>query len=447
MIDAFQQVFRPETLEELITHLRNLIKIDTTNPPGNEITAARYIADVFKRENLESIIIEPSPGRGNIVARLKGDGSKRPLLLMGHLDVVAAESGKWDHPPFAADIENGYIWGRGSLDCKNTVALWMMVLILLQRSGIRPKRDVIFLATADEESDHRHGIEWIVNHQFELIKAETALSEGGGFGITFMGKTFYTYQTAEKGTVWLRLTSAGEPGHASVPRPDNATQKIAAIVHKLSKRSFPLRVTSPVRKMIEAMAASQKFPADFLIRQLMNPMLSDLLLSRAIKDKTIAAGLRAMLHNTLCPTVLQAGSKVNVIPSEASCEIDMRILPGHEIDACIRSIRATVGSAADLQIIDARPPTESSMVHPLAFSIQKIMRKYQPDAVLVPFLLTGLSDACFLRPKGMVVYGFTPLLVRDDISLAHGHNEKISIESLEFSLKVGLEVVLDHILE
>jgi acetylornithine deacetylase/succinyl-diaminopimelate desuccinylase-like protein len=366
---------------------------------------------------------------------------------MGHLDVVAAESEKWEHPPFAADIENGYIWGRGSLDCKNTVALWMMVMILLQRSGVHPKRDVIFLATADEEADHRHGIEWIVNNRFELIDAETALSEGGGFGITFMGKTFYTYQNAEKGTVWLRLTSKGTAGHASVPRQDNPTKTIAEIVHRLSQMSFPIRVTSPVRKMIDAMAATQKFPAGFLTRQLMNPLLSDLLLSRAVKDQSIAAGLHAMLHNTLCPTVLQAGSKVNVIPSEASCEIDMRILPGYDIDACIRSIRGIIGSGVDLQVIDARPPSESPCEHPLAFSIRKIVGKYQPDAVLIPFLLTGLSDACFLRPKGVVVYGFTPLLVQDDIGLAHGHNERISIESLEFGLKVGLEVVLDHILE
>jgi acetylornithine deacetylase/succinyl-diaminopimelate desuccinylase-like protein len=213
MSGCFHQVYKNEAIAELTTHLRELIKIDTTNQPGNEIAAARYIAQVFEREGIASTIIEPAPDRGNIIARLKGDGSKPPLLLMGHLDVVAAESVKWEHPPFAAEIDNGCIWGRGSLDCKNTVALWMMVLILLKRSGVRSKRDVIFLATADEEADQRHGMEWLVDHRYDLIEAEAALSEGGGFGISFMDKVFYNYQSAEKGIVWPVYFHTCSPVH------------------------------------------------------------------------------------------------------------------------------------------------------------------------------------------------------------------------------------------
>ena len=446
MNDYFHEVFKNEAITELTAHLRNLIRFDTTNPPGNETAAARYIADVFEREGIHSKIIEPATNRGNIVARLKGDGSKPPLLLMGHIDVVMAEPDKWERPPFAAEIDNGCIWGRGSLDCKNTVALWMMVLILLKRSGIRPKRDVIFLATADEEADQRLGMEWMVDHHYELIDAEAALSEGGGFGITFMDKTYFNYQSAEKGIVWLRITARGAAGHASVPQSDNPTLKLAAIVNKLSQKTFPLRVTPTVRKMIEIMAADHKFPLSFFIKQLLNPLWSDRLLQLAVKDKTIATNLHAMLHNTLCPTVLQAGSKVNVIPSEASCEIDFRLLPGYSIDECLQDLKKTVGSGFEIDVIDAHPANESPYEHSLADSVQKIMHTYQPRAGLFPYMLAGTSDACFLRPKGMVVYGFTPLLARDDMSLVHNHNERISLESVEFSLKVGLEVVLEHIM-
>jgi acetylornithine deacetylase/succinyl-diaminopimelate desuccinylase-like protein len=447
MSDCFHQIFEDESIAELTAHFRNLIRIDTTNPPGNETAAARYIADVFEREGIHSKIIEPAPNRGNIVARLNGDGSKRPLLLMGHLDVVVAEPDKWELPPFSAEIEKGCIWGRGTLDCKNSVALWMMVLILLKRSGIRPKRDVIFLATADEEADQRLGMEWMVDHHYELIDAESALSEGGGFGISVMDKTYYTYQSAEKGIVWLRITARGAAGHASVPQSDNPTPKLAAIVDKLSKKTFPLRVTPTVRKMIEIMAADQKFPLSFFIKQLCNPLLSDKILKLAVKDETIVTNLHAMLHNTLCPTVLRAGSKVNVIPSEACCEIDFRLLPGYSIDECYHDLKKTVGSGFEIDVIDARPANESPDEHSLADSIQKIMHQYQPQAGVLPYMLTGTSDACFLRPKGVVVYGFTPLLPTDDMSLVHNHNERISLESLEFSLKIGLAVVLDHIME
>ena len=264
---------------EMITHLRNLIRIDTSNPPGNETPAAEYIARTFAAENIGSTILESTPGRGNIIARIKGDGSRRPLLLMSHLDVVGVEAEKWKYAPFSAEIAEGSVWGRGALDCKNTVALWMMVMLVLKRSKLKPKRDVIFMAAADEETGGSHGAEWLTNNHFDLIEAEAALNEGGGFGLNFLGKTFYTFQSAEKGNVWVRLSAIGTPGHASIPRMDNPTLRVARIVSKLARRRFPLTPTKTVREMIDIMAATQKFPINAVIRQLTNPVLSEMIIS------------------------------------------------------------------------------------------------------------------------------------------------------------------------
>jgi len=431
---------------EMITHLRNLIRIDTSNPPGNETPAAEYIARTFAAENIGSTILESTPGRGNIIARIKGDGSRRPLLLMSHLDVVGVEAEKWKYAPFSAEIAEGSVWGRGALDCKNTVALWMMVMLVLKRSKLKLKRDVIFMAAADEETGGSHGAEWLTNNHFDLIEAEAALNEGGGFGLNFLGKTFYTFQSAEKGNVWVRLSAIGTPGHASIPRMDNPTLRVARIVSKLARRRFPLTPTKTVREMIDIMAATQKFPINAVIRQLTNPVLSEMIISLGIRDQSVAGGFRAMLKNTLTPTVLAAGHKVNVIPSEASAELDIRILPGFDAEQTFNKIRKAAGKTCIVEPIDIKPATESPTDHVLADSIRKVIRDHDPASHVVPILIPGVTDGVFLRSKGVVVYGFTPLLPQEDISLTHGHNERISLESLDFSLKIGLNVVFDFVL-
>lgn len=431
---------------EMLTHLRNLIRIDTSNPPGNETPAAEYIARTFAAENIGSTILESAPGRGNIIARIKGDGSRRPLLLMSHLDVVGVEAEKWKYAPFSAEIAEGSVWGRGSLDCKNTVALCMMVMLVLKRSKLKPKRDIIFMAAADEETGGSHGAEWLTNNHFDLIDAEAALNEGGGFGMNFLGKTFYTFQSAEKGNVWVRLRAIGTPGHASIPRRDNPTLRVARIVSKLARRRFPLTPTKTVREMIDIMAATQKFPINAVIRQLTNPVLSEMIISLGIRDQTVAGGFRAMLKNTLTPTVLAAGHKVNVIPSEASAELDIRILPGSDAEQTFNEIRKAAGQTCIVEPMDIKPATESPTDHVLVDSIRKVIRDHDPASHVVPILIPGVTDGVFLRSRGVVVYGFTPLLPQEDISLTHGHNERISLESLEFSLKIGLNVVFDFVL-
>jgi acetylornithine deacetylase/succinyl-diaminopimelate desuccinylase-like protein len=446
MSEAMELIDKFRLKEEIVRHLINLIRINTTNPPGNEIAAARYVAEAFKKEGINYNILESEPGRASIIARHKGDGTKRPLMLMSHLDVVGVEADKWARDPFSADEIDGVIWGRGAVDCKNSVALWMTIMIALKRGTISTRRDVIFLAAADEETGGSKGCEWLLKNHFDLLDAEVALNEGGGFGIDFMGKTFYTYQSAEKGNIWLKVTARGTPGHASMPREDNPVKRLVCLVNKLTQKKYPLKTTPSARTMIETMASSQNFVVETLIKQLMNPLLSNIFIKLAIKDAGTAAAFRAMLHNTVCPTVFNAGQKTNVIPSEAVAEFDFRVLPSYDADEFLSKAIKDIGPGFEIEVLDKKVGTESPIDHELARLIRKAMGKYKPEATVVPLLIPGVTDGVFFRPKGMVVYGFTPVLPIDDISLAHGHNERISLESLFFSINLGLELVLDFVL-
>jgi acetylornithine deacetylase/succinyl-diaminopimelate desuccinylase-like protein len=319
----------------------------------------------------------------------------------------------------------------------------MTAMIAYKRSGTIPKRDIIFLAAADEETGGSKGAEWLVKNHYELLDAEAALNEGGGFGINFMGKTFYTCQSAEKGNLWLKVRSKGTPGHASMPMPDNPVTAMTELIKRLNSIRFPLKLTPSVKAMIEGMAAPQNMIVGEVLKQLMNPVLSNTLISLAIKDQGTAAAFRAMLHNTVCPTVFHAGSKTNVIPSEATAEFDFRILPQYDINEFRDYIFKKIGPSFDIEIIDMKPGTESPIDHEIVHSIKKAMQHHMSSGYVIPFLIPGVTDGGFFRKKGVAVYGFTPVLPIDDVSLAHGHDERISVKSLEFSLKVGLQTIMD----
>ncbi len=429
---------------EMTGHLRNLIAINTTNPPGNEIAAARYIRDVYQREGIDSLILEPAEGRGSLVARLHGSGARRPLLLMSHLDVVEADEAEWEYPPFAGTVAEEYLWGRGALDCKNTVVLWMMILIMMKRFDISHQRDVIFLGAADEEAGGRFGAEWIVKNRFDLVDAEAALNEGGGLALGLLGKTYYTCQSGEKGNLWLRVTARGRSGHGSVPREDNPVEALAGLLVRLRRTKSPLRFSRTVKGMFDVIAADQPFHRSAVLRLMRWPFFAGMVL-RAAPDREKAAVLGAMLRNTLSLTVLRAGSKVNVIPSEASAELDFRLLPGCDVEEFYRDVLKVIGGGFHVEILDRRPATESPVEHPMVDSIRRVVREHHPGSEVLPLLLPAVSDGSFFREKGMAVYGFTPLLPGEEIDRIHGRNERISLESLRFSLRVGWDVVRDFI--
>src|SRR5712692_226652 len=239
---------------ESVEVLRGLLRLDTSNPPGNEIIAVNYIADILKREGIASQIFESAPGRGNLVARLKGDGSQQPFMLMGHVDVVPVETNQWEHPPFGAELHDGYIYARGALDMKNTVAIELMTFILLKRMGVKLKRDVIFMANADEEAGGIFGAKWMADNHPDLIRAEYGLNEGGGSVVEIMGQKFITCQTGEKGASRFRIRTRGTPGHGSQPHKDNPILHLSDALIRIGEARLPIHVTQTARTYVESIA-------------------------------------------------------------------------------------------------------------------------------------------------------------------------------------------------
>jgi len=427
-----------------IQFLQDLIRIDTTNPPGNELPAAQFLADVLRKEGLEPMVIESAPGRGNVVARLRGDGSERPLLLMSHLDVVPAVAQEWSHPPFAAEVADGYIWGRGAVDTKNLTAEQLAVLITLKREGTPLKRDVIFAATADEETGGEQGMAWLVKNHPDWVDCEYAINEGGGFGIQIGSKRFYLVQTGEKSVCWMKFTATGTPGHGSIPRDDNAVAKLSAVLARIAAARLPQHRTATMERLVHALAKAQKFPANIMLPLLLNPLFEPLILKQMGKAGEIGLAMRASLHNTVSPTVLRAGSKTNVIPSEAIAEVDGRLIPGFKFEDLRQELQPYLSDDVKVEVITSSEGYESDPASPLFDLLQKVLSEHDSGCVAVPYLLPGGTDGRFLAEKGAKIYGFSPLRQEPGLNvleIAHARNERISLANLQFATNVLYDVV------
>jgi acetylornithine deacetylase/succinyl-diaminopimelate desuccinylase-like protein len=431
--------------DELVMHLRNILRLDTRNPPGNETRAAEYLRDVLQQEGISSQIVGPSADRGSIIARLKGNGSAPPILLMSHTDVVAVEPEKWTHDPFAADIANGYIYGRGALDMKDMVAMELMTVLLLKRAGLSLARDVIFMAEADEEVGGYDGAGWVVEHHPDLIQAEYALNEGGGSGIEINGRRYYTVQTAEKGTARFRLRATGRPGHGSVPHGNNAIIKLAEALSKLRTMQTPVHFTASARGYIAGIASAQPPEIAEQFRAiLVSEDSADGAIDALSVEEHIKYSLHAILRNTVSPTMLKAGSQINVIPSEAEAFLDARTLPGWTPEMFLKELRTIFGEEIEVDFLEPSIPLEADPDSPLFEVIKSVLKAYEPDATPIPTLLTGATDAKHVARLGTKVYGFSPELYIpgfDGWSGVHGHDERISIQAVQWGLRVLYEVV------
>ncbi len=432
-----------QTRNQVTELVQDLIRFDTTNPPGNETPCLEHIAQILKRDDIDSMILESAPGRGNLVARLKGDGSLPPLLLMGHVDVVPAEADKWEHPPFSGDLIDGIVWGRGATDMKQMVAMELMVFLLLKRENVPLKRDVIFMANADEETGGRMGAGWVAQNHPDLIRAEYAINEGGPTSIVIDGKVFFVCSTAEKGSARFTLRGRGQPGHASQPHQHNAILPLSKAMAKLIETPLPLRVTKSARAQIQAMA-----------RHVNDGQRENLLglLDEATYEKSLAAlplaepqkrRLNAAMRNTAVPTILKAGSKINVIPAEAECQVDCRILPGTTRESLEQELRAVIGNQVEIEFGPIYPALESDPDSPLFETIRQVIEKHEPGATLVPGLITGGTDAKSVTTLGTKVLGFVPMRYEGPsmTGLAHAHNERISVANLDFGTRVLWDVV------
>lgn len=432
--------------EEAVRHLQALLRINTTNPPGNERPAAEYLAEVLQSEGYEPVVLDSAPSRGNVVARFKGSGEIPPLLLLSHLDVVPAEPENWEHDPFSGEVVDGMVWGRGALDMKSIVVMQLMTMLLLKRSDVALKRDVIFAATADEEAGGIYGAGFLVDNHPELIRAEYALSEFGGFPVELGGKRIYLCQVAEKGICWMRLRARGTPGHGSMPHSDNAVVKLARAVEHLGRACLPLHRTEAVVAMVEGMARALGGVKGAALRLLLSPTFGSLALSLFIRDLRMRDYFRALLHNTVSPTVLRAGGKTNVIPSQAEAELDGRILPGQDLESFKKELLKIIGPDFELEPLVIAPPLETSYRTPLFEAFRRRLRGHDPDCAVVPMMMSGGTDAKHLARLKIPCYGFSPMRLpreMDFLGMIHGHNERIPIDALAFGVQSLYQVVLD----
>ncbi len=428
--------------EEGLAHLKALVAFDTTNPPGNEMPAARYLEEVLKKEGFEPVVIESAPQRGNLVARLKGDGSEKPLLLLSHLDVVPAEEEHWEVPPFAAEVKDGYLYGRGTVDMKQMTAMSLMAILSAKRKQLKLKRDIIFAAVADEEAGGKFGAAYLVEHHPDLIRAEYALGEMGGFRISVRGHSFFLVQVAERGCAWCRAVFRGEPGHASIPDADSAVNRMARAIVRLEKKGLPLHVTDPVRNFVELVSAKQKKHVRAAMKGLLKPLTSKLALSGM--DREQARLFYAQLHSTATPTMLKAGQKTNVIPSSAEVNLDGRVLPGQTWEEFKKELQAALGPEAEIELVQWMDPLVYPFDTPLFDIICRVLNDRKPEVEVVPYLLTAYTDAKHLDKLGTITYGFSPMNNEESENfskLAHGHNERIGLDAFSWGVGVLCEVV------
>lgn len=442
----------PAVADETVRHLQALIRLDTTNPPGNELPAAEYIAGVLRAESVEPLVLESGPGRGNVVARLKGSGEAPPILLYGHTDVVPAEPAHWTHPPFAADIADGFLWGRGALDMKGTVAQQLMVFMLLKRMGLPLRRDVILAATADEEVDGEagFGLAWLVRHHPDLLKAEFGLTELGGYNLDFAGKTIYPIQVAEKGTCWLKVHARGRPGHGSMPHRDNAVVHLARAVDRLATRGLPYHLCDAAAGFLDAVSEAVGGPLGMAIHLLKSPLGAEQALRGPLKNHDLHPFFAAMLHNTATPTGLAAGYKTNVIPGEAEVTIDGRTLPGFDTAAFLAELKAVMGEELEYEVTMESSPLETRHDTRLFALMADTLRRHDPQAQVLPYMMSGATDAKYVARLGVPSYGFAPVQMPhglDFTSLFHAHDERVPVAGLAWGVQVLFEVVKAHCTE
>ncbi len=420
---------RREATELLSAYLR----IDTTNPPGAEEAAADFLAGILEREGIQTDRIESAPGRVSLAARLAGSGGAgKPLVLLSHSDVVPAERALWREDPFSGKVSDGVIWGRGALDMKGMGILELMTVLLLRRHRVPLRRDVMFLALADEEEAGTYGMEWIAEHRPDLLDVEYVLNEGA-YGLSeLMGRpaSLFGIAPSEKGPVWLRLRTRGTPGHGSVPVQDAAPARLARALERVLGWETEFRVLPEVRKFLEGAAAAGLIPLiedDEILRGMaaMNPFL------------------RAMTRDTISLTTITSGYKVNVVPSSAEATLDCRLLPGRTVEGFLKDLQARIADPeVKLEKIYGCEPVPTPLESELFDVIERVVRDRGPGHGVLPQVCPGFTDSRQYRERGVKSYGFIPfLLTPDELAGIHGHNERVSVENLGLGCEVLFEVV------
>jgi acetylornithine deacetylase/succinyl-diaminopimelate desuccinylase-like protein len=435
--------------EDALGWLQGLIRINTTNPPGNELAAAKYIAGILEQEGIAHEVIELSPGRGVVIGRLTSSvisDPTRALLLLGHMDVVGVSREKWTVDPFAATIQGGYLYGRGAIDDKGMVIANLATIVALKRSGTILARDVIFLADADEEQFGDASIKIVVAKYWDKIAAGFAINEGGRV-LLKNGKVIYVgIQTSEKVPVNVTVIATGTSGHGSQPRPDNAVVHLSAAIAKIGAYEPPVRFLATTERYFEQLAKVEDEETAKWIRALTQPERQKLAIKRISEMSPV---WNSMMRDTIAPTMLQAGVRANVVPSEARANLNVRLLPGNSIDQVLADLRTVVNDPQiRFEIAPDRgaPSPPSSLESPLYQTIERVSGQVFPGVTVMPYLSTGATDSAQLRLHNVEAYGLLPfpLAEADDLRM-HADDERIPLDSFRRGIEFLYSIVNEFV--
>jgi acetylornithine deacetylase/succinyl-diaminopimelate desuccinylase-like protein len=417
--------------ERPVELLAALLRFDTSNPPGNERECIYWIKGLLENLGCEVRIIASQPERPNLIARLAGRGESAPLLLQGHVDVVAAR-GDWRHEPFAGESHEGYVWGRGALDMKGGVAMMLAAFMRLKAGGKPPPGDVILCLMADEEAGSDLGAEFLVAEHPELFAGvRHAIGEFGAFTMDVAGRRFYPIMVAEKQVCWSRATLRGPAGHGSMPIRGGAMGRLGRLLHRLDRRRLPVHVTSVARSMIEAIAADLPPTLAIPLKGMLIPSLTDRLLDAFGERGRI---FDPLLHNTVSATIVGGGEKVNVIPDAIELTIDGRLLPGFAPEQLFAELRALSGVEMEFEVI-RHDPVAAEPDLALFDTLAGVLGELDPRAKAIPMLLPGITDGRFFSRLGIQTYGFLPMQLPAELpfmGLIHAENERVPAEAIEF---------------
>ncbi|MGV7223306.1 MAG: M20/M25/M40 family metallo-hydrolase [Nitrospinales bacterium] len=421
--------------ERPVELLQNLIRIDTTNPPGNETPCITYINELLKEAGFDTAFFAKDKDRPNLIARLKGQGKAAPFMLYGHADVVSTAKQAWTYPPFEAKIVDGFIWGRGALDMKGGIAMMLAAVLRAKAEGLAPSGDIVLVILCDEEAGSEYGAKYLVeNHSDQFAEIRYAIGEFGGYTAHVGTKKFYPIQIAEKQVCWIKATIHGPGGHGARPMRGGAMSKLADLLQQLEKHRLPVHITPVPRQMIEIVASNLSFLKGLIFRQLLNPFLTNSIL-KLIGD--VSQYFDPLLHNTINATIVRGGKKINVIPSEVSVELDGRLLPGFSSEDMLTELQQVIGKEVELELLRYEPnPAEPDMG--LFNTLAGILREADPDGIPMPMMLPAFTDARVFSRLGIQTYGFTPMKLPvgfNFFEVIHAADERIPVEAMDFGAK------------
>ncbi len=429
--------------EDAVATLSRYVQFDTTNPPGNEMVAATWLYEQLVSRGItkDIKIYEPVSGRGLVVARIPGADKLKPLMINHHMDVVAADPAKWTYPPFSGTVADGFVWGRGTLDTKGLGVIFLLALDSLIKEGVRFRRPIILTAVPDEEPGGDNGMRWLVDNHLKEIDPEWVWDEGsGGLKGVFGNDIMFAIAVAEKQIYRVRLIATGDPGHGSMPHANSANVTLLAALQRIIEKPRELCADPAAMMMFKSLAATQKFPASFLLRHLSCPPVLAIAGGKLTADKFT----NALLRDTVSPNVIQAGYQINVIPEQAQAELDCRLLPGTDAREFRRWLDCRIADERiRVEMIQSSPPSGIAPPDNRFYqTIRDIVMRHVPGSRVFPLLMAGATDGRYWRERGYPAYGFAPfILEREDVGRVHGIDERISIDNLLLGIKMTKDIL------